>query len=56
MLDLRHSFRKKTTGISYSVNFTWDKEIFVDREEDILINGQIHPINLKWQLGQLFNK
>lgn len=56
MLDLQHTTRKKFMGITYSVNFTWDGEIFVDREEDIIENGQFHPVSLRWQLGQLFKK
>lgn len=46
---------KKTshkTGVSFSLEFTWDDQIFVDRVEDVVGN----PISLKWELGQLFEK
>lgn len=39
-------------GVSFSLEFTWDSQIFVDRLEDVVGN----PISLKWELGQLYEK
>ncbi|MGY5144192.1 MAG: hypothetical protein ACW9XH_06890 [Candidatus Nitrosopumilus sp. bin_32a] len=55
-LDLGHSFRKGLSFTHFSIQFTWDGETFVDREENIVEKGQFHPVNLKWQVGQLYKK
>lgn len=49
-INLKHSSEKM--GVSFSLEFTWDSEIFVDRIEDVIGN----PISLRWELGQLFEK
>ena len=53
-IHLVHSTRKNTLSISYSLQFTWDNQIFVDREEN-RIDGA-NPVSVKWELGQIFKK
>lgn len=58
-LALRHYVRY-SSEVTYTIQFNWDHEIFVDREEEILVpieeSGSRYydsQLNLKWELGQL---
>ncbi len=56
-ISLEHIFGGPINQISYSVKFTWDEQIFVDREEhEVTTNNEVSYVNLKWELGQLFKK
>lgn len=59
LLKLHHS-TKGSHHANFIMEFTWDRQIFVDREEDILVPSEetgssyYHSqLNLRWNLGQL---
>lgn len=67
-LRLLSSSKQKGPGnVVFTMEFTWDGHIFVDREEDVFIRGESFvrqgqkthtldflPFHLRWQLGELF--
>lgn len=68
-IHLSHLPNVKDHGtIMYTMEFTWDQQIFVDRHEDIMVESDEtvkieniqrstyygSPIDLKWNLGQFF--
>ena len=62
-LTLLHSPKQDSFDVEFIMQFTWDGQIFVDREEDIWVpyeqsspsryHSQLH---LRWNLGQLHQK